>query len=78
MPMTEDDDEIYPENASRGPIAWLKENLNFYRIHLLFFTFVPLIFALIFWGSSNRETDPISFVDSLFIVVSSITVTGLA
>ncbi|KAG9044097.1 low affinity potassium transporter [Tulasnella sp. UAMH 9824] len=78
MSMTEDDDEIYPENASRGPIAWLKENLNFYRIHLLFFTFVPLIFALIFWGSSNRKTDPISFIDSLFIVVSSITVTGLA
>ncbi|KAG8934849.1 low affinity potassium transporter [Tulasnella sp. 417] len=78
MPMTEDDDEIYPENARRGPIAWLKDNLNFYRIHLVFFTFVPLIFALIFWGSSNKETYPISFIDSLFIVVSSITVTGLA
>ncbi|KIO22662.1 hypothetical protein M407DRAFT_79030 [Tulasnella calospora MUT 4182] len=76
--MSDEDDEIYPENAARGPIAWLKENLNFYRIHLTFFTFVPLIFALIFWGSSNKETDPISFVDSLFIVVSSITVTGLA
>lgn len=78
MPSIEDDDDIYAEDTRRGPIAWLKENLNFYRIHLLFFTFTPLIFALVFWGSSDKKSDPISFIDSLFIVVSSITVTGLA
>ncbi|KAG8991802.1 low affinity potassium transporter [Tulasnella sp. 427] len=78
MPTTEDSDDSYPENSARGPLAWLQANLNFYRIHLTFFTFVPLIFALIFWGSSDKNSDPISFIDSLFIVVSSITVTGLA
>ena len=43
---------------------WSSANLNFYRVHVLFFVFVPLIFSGIFYAS-NGETQ-ISYVDSLF------------
>ncbi|MCO5565338.1 hypothetical protein L7F22_019011 [Adiantum nelumboides] len=55
--------------------AFCKEHLNFYRIHLLVFTFTPLIFAGIFYASN---TTPIAFIDCLFVCVSAMTVTGLA
>lgn len=54
--------------------AFCKQHLNFYRIHLLVFTFTPLIFAAIFHASN---TTPISFIDCLFVCVSAMTVTGL-
>ncbi|KAF9485986.1 TrkH-domain-containing protein [Pholiota conissans] len=50
--------------------------LNFYRIHLLFFTFTPLIFSGIFYGCNGRYK--ISYADSLFNCVSAMTVCGLA
>jgi Trk-type K+ transport system membrane component len=53
-----------------------EEHLNFYRIHLLFFTIVPLAFAGVFYAVS-REDNPVSFIDSLFLCVSAITVAGL-
>ncbi|KIM40298.1 hypothetical protein M413DRAFT_176376 [Hebeloma cylindrosporum] len=58
--------------------AWkrLGHKLNFFRIHLLFFTFIPLIFSGIFYASNGRYK--ISYVDSLFNCVSAMTVTGLA
>lgn len=66
----------------KGLIRWYnciatfcKQHLNFYRIHLLVFTFTPLIFAGIFYASS---TNPIAFIDCLFLCVSAMTVTGLA
>ncbi|KAJ3511772.1 hypothetical protein NLJ89_g3904 [Agrocybe chaxingu] len=57
---------------------WQKiaHHLNFYRVHLLFFTFTPLIFSVIFYLSNGRYH--ISYIDSLFNCVSAMTVCGLA
>lgn len=51
-------------------------HLNFYRIHLLFFTFTPLFFSTIFYAANGRYR--VAYVDCLFVCVSAITVTGLA
>ncbi|KAH8101386.1 TrkH-domain-containing protein [Cristinia sonorae] len=56
--------------------AWLKKELNFFRIHLLFFLLVPLISAAVFWGANGRFH--ISFIDALFLCYSALTVTGLS
>ncbi|KAL4244289.1 TrkH Potassium Transport [Abortiporus biennis] len=55
---------------------WLKRELNFFRIHLLFFIFVPLVSAAIFWGANGRF--PVAFIDALFLCYSALTVTGLS
>lgn len=49
---------------------------NFYRIHLTFFTFHPLIWSAIFWGANGEF--PVSYVDALFLCFSAQTVTGLS
>ncbi|CDU22329.1 related to potassium transporter TRK-1 [Sporisorium scitamineum] len=54
---------------------WCGKNLNFYRVHVLVFTFTPLIAAAIFYAC-NGETH-IKFIDALFCCVSAMTVTGL-
>ncbi|KAJ7099551.1 cation transport protein-domain-containing protein [Mycena belliarum] len=54
----------------------LRKQLNFYRIHILFFTFTPLIFSAIFYASNGQYH--ISYVDSLFNCVSAMMVCGLA
>ncbi|KAF9529697.1 cation transport protein-domain-containing protein [Crepidotus variabilis] len=51
-------------------------HLNFYRVHLLFFTFAPILFSIIFYSSNGRYK--ISYVDSLFNCVSAMMVCGLA
>ncbi|EPE33949.1 hypothetical protein GLAREA_06962 [Glarea lozoyensis ATCC 20868] len=50
--------------------------LNFITIHYAYFITTCLIFSLIFWGSSN-PTHSISYLDSLFLVVSAMTEAGL-
>ncbi|TCD68599.1 low affinity potassium transporter [Steccherinum ochraceum] len=55
---------------------WCKRELNFFRIHLLFFVIVPLVSAAIFWGANGRFQIP--FVDALFLCYSALTVTGLS
>ncbi|KAF8911487.1 cation transport protein-domain-containing protein [Gymnopilus junonius] len=50
--------------------------LNFYRLHLIFFTITPLTFSGIFYASNGRYK--ISYVDSLFNCVSAMMVCGLA
>ncbi|KIY66946.1 TrkH-domain-containing protein [Cylindrobasidium torrendii FP15055 ss-10] len=50
--------------------------LTFYRVHLTAFTFIPLIASGIFYASNGRFQ--ISYVDSLFLCYSAMTVTGLA
>ncbi|KAM0793243.1 hypothetical protein ACM66B_000706 [Microbotryomycetes sp. NB124-2] len=50
-------------------------HLNFYRVHLLAFTFLPLIISAIFYASNGLVTIP--YIDCLFMVVSAFTVTGL-
>ncbi|KAI0753123.1 cation transport protein-domain-containing protein [Daedaleopsis nitida] len=52
------------------------KHLNFYRVHLLFFTFTPLIFSAIFYASNGEFH--IDYIDCLFICVSAMTVCGLA
>ncbi|TKY88762.1 hypothetical protein EX895_002393 [Sporisorium graminicola] len=54
---------------------WVGKNLNFYRVHVLVFTFTPLIAAAIFYAC-NGETH-IKFIDALYCCVSAMTVTGL-
>ncbi|KAG8901878.1 hypothetical protein FRB99_005018, partial [Tulasnella sp. 403] len=57
--------------------GWLSRHLNFYRIHIIVFAVTPVIFAAILWGSENALFK-ITYIDSLFICMSSMTVTGLA
>ncbi|KAI3475608.1 hypothetical protein L1887_62981 [Cichorium endivia] len=59
----------------RSAARWCGRNLNFFRVHVLVFTFVPLIAAAIFYAC-NGETH-INFIDALFCCVSAMTVTGL-
>ncbi|KAL5512603.1 hypothetical protein ACEPAG_3256 [Sanghuangporus baumii] len=54
----------------------VKNHLNFFRVHLLFFIFSPLIFSVIFYAANGR--DHISYIDSLYNSVSATTVCGLA
>ena len=51
------------------------QHLNFYRIHLLFFTFLPLIASAIFYASNGRNQ--IAYIDCLFLCFSAMTVCGL-
>lgn len=50
--------------------------VNFITMHHAYFIFVGLIFAAIFWASSN-PTHSVSFIDSLFLVESAFTSSGL-
>ncbi|KAG9111667.1 low affinity potassium transporter, partial [Ceratobasidium sp. 392] len=58
--------------------AWTSfyDSLNFFRIHVLVFTFTPLICAIIFYAANGMY--PVPFIDALFNCVSAMTVTGLA
>lgn len=50
--------------------------VNFITMHHAYFVFVGLLFALIFWGASNPSRS-VSFTDSLFLVESAFTGSGL-
>ncbi|KAF7351097.1 Potassium transport protein [Mycena sanguinolenta] len=54
----------------------IRKHLNFYRVHILFFTFTPLIFSGIFYASNGQYH--VSYIDALFNCVSAMTVCGLA
>ncbi|SNX84022.1 related to potassium transporter TRK-1 [Melanopsichium pennsylvanicum] len=54
---------------------WCGKHLNFFRVHVLVFTFTPLIAAAIFYACNGENH--IKFIDSLFVCVSAMTVTGL-
>ncbi|CDO78022.1 hypothetical protein BN946_scf184907.g12 [Trametes cinnabarina] len=56
--------------------AYIVRHLNFYRVHLLFFTFTPLIFSGIFYASNGEFH--IDYIDCLYNCVSAMTVCGLA
>ncbi|KAK0209969.1 hypothetical protein DFS33DRAFT_1289613 [Desarmillaria ectypa] len=49
--------------------------LTFYRIHLVAFAFIPLIFSGIFYACNGRFR--ISYLNSLFLCYSAMTLTGL-
>ncbi|KAL0955885.1 hypothetical protein HGRIS_002083 [Hohenbuehelia grisea] len=54
----------------------LRKHLNFYRVHILVFVFTPLLASGIFYASNGNNH--ISYIDSLFLCVSAMTVCGLA
>lgn len=68
------------ENTRQAPstslVDYFLEHVTFYRIHLAAFTFIPLVTSGIFYASNGRFH--ISYIDSLFICYSSMTVTGLS
>ncbi len=49
---------------------------TFFRLHLFAFVFVPLIASAVFWGCNGQYA--ISYLDSLFLCYSAMTVTGLS
>ena len=53
----------------------LRKELNFFRIHVTTFVLVPLILSGVFYASNGQ--DKISYIDSLFLCYSAMTVTGL-
>ena len=59
-----------------GGLNFVKRHSTFFRLHATAFTVIPLIFAGIFYASNGRFH--ISFLDSLFLCYSAMTVTGLS
>ncbi|BGP36458.1 hypothetical protein JCM10449v2_000359 [Rhodotorula kratochvilovae] len=72
-----------PEFLQRSSIwnrisAFSAAHLNFYRLHLLTFIFLPLIVSGVFYACNGpSEENQIAYIDALFMVVSAMTVTGL-
>lgn len=71
----------HPATADRMVDAWTAVRpylppVNFITMHYAYFIFVGLIFSGIFYGCSNPARS-VSFVDSLFLVLSSFTTSGL-
>ncbi|KAJ2931924.1 hypothetical protein H1R20_g5183, partial [Candolleomyces eurysporus] len=68
------------ENTKQAPstklLDYFLEHVTFYRIHLAAFILIPLVTSGVFYASNGRFH--ISFIDSLFICYSSMTVTGLS
>ncbi|ATY61688.1 Cation transporter [Cordyceps militaris] len=65
---------------SMGTLASLRSmsshRLNFLTIHYCYFVVVCLLSSVVFWASSSPQ-GRISYVDSLFVVVSAMTEAGL-
>jgi hypothetical protein len=57
-------------------IEYVLKECTFYRVHLFAFTIIPLIFSSVFYGCNGRFH--ISYLDSLFLCYSAMTVTGLS
>ncbi|KAG1737883.1 cation transport protein-domain-containing protein [Suillus paluster] len=62
--------------SEHGVWQTTRTHLNFFRIHVIFFTVTPLIFSGIFYASNGRY--PVAYIDALYNSVSAITVCGLA
>ncbi|EJD08005.1 TrkH-domain-containing protein [Fomitiporia mediterranea MF3/22] len=52
------------------------DHLNFFRVHVLFFTFAPLVFSWIFYGANGATHIP--YIDALYVCFSATTVCGLS
>jgi len=63
--------ESYYETVWQPLKTFSGRHLNFYRLHLLFFTFTPLIASAIFWASNKDGEDPIPYIDALFLCTSA-------
>ncbi|AEO58566.1 hypothetical protein MYCTH_53804 [Thermothelomyces thermophilus ATCC 42464] len=51
--------------------------INFITLHYAYFILSCLFFALVFWGSGSSSSVKIGFLDSLFLIMSALTSTGL-
>jgi hypothetical protein len=52
----------------------LIHHLNFYKLHMIAFTLVPLVASAIFWGANGRYE--IAYIDALFLCTSAMNVVG--
>ncbi|GAA5981464.1 hypothetical protein JCM5350_004076 [Sporobolomyces pararoseus] len=71
---------VYPHARGwKGKVSrFATQHLNFYRIHLLCFTFIPLIASGIFYASNGPSPqNQIAYIDCLFLCFSAMTVCGL-
>lgn len=74
--------QLHGKNRTRklSPLVrfanYVIEETTFFRAHLAAFTFIPLIFSGIFYASNGRFR--VSFLDSMFLCYSAMTVTGLS
>lgn len=59
----------------RGLWKKVKDESNFFRIHVTVFTITPLIFSGIFFACNGQFH--IAYIDSLFMCYSAMTTTGL-
>ncbi|KAF9464972.1 cation transport protein-domain-containing protein [Collybia nuda] len=71
--MTDSADDDY--EGEEGIWNTIREHLNFYRVHVMFYTFTPLIFSGVFYASNGQYHIP--YIDALFNCVSAMTVCGL-
>jgi hypothetical protein len=54
--------------------GWLYRHLNFFRIYLLVFTFLPLFFSVIIWAVNGGYK--VKYIDALYLAYSNFTSTG--
>lgn len=71
----------HPAAADRMVESWTAVRpylppVNFITMHYAYFILTGLVFAAIFYGLS-RPTNSVSFIDSLFLVLSAFTTSGL-
>ncbi|GAA6010211.1 hypothetical protein JCM11491_005393 [Sporobolomyces phaffii] len=71
--------ESVKKGVGASAASFAKRHLNFYRLHLLFFTFLPLVASAIFYASNGPAPEShIAFIDCLFLCYSAATCCGLA
>ncbi|KAG2366187.1 cation transport protein-domain-containing protein [Suillus spraguei] len=63
-------------SSEHSPSQIIRTHLNFFRIHVIFFTLTPLIFSGILYASNGKY--PVAYIDALYNSVSAMTVCGLA
>lgn len=63
-------------SLEHGPWQTIRTHLNFFRIHVIFFTLTPLIFSGIFYASNGKYS--VAYIDALYNSVSAMTMCGLA
>ncbi|KAI0302328.1 cation transport protein-domain-containing protein [Multifurca ochricompacta] len=76
MPTLLSGDESSDHRPFQQFYSFIRHNLNFYRLHIIYFTFTPLLFSGIFYASNGHFH--IAYIDALFNSVSAMAVCGLA
>lgn len=72
---------LFAENLKMVKLNDLTKHLNFFRYHLLFFTFTPIIVSGIFYGANGKaphdgstaDVQKVDYIDSLFLCYSAMT-----